>query len=140
MAGTIDGSSAVLSERTIQVGNETFDYADFSTVSFIRPILSPLIGWVVAVIGLIILVAGYIVWHVFLTPMLAGAVLLIAGIIVALMVRETYTVRLNRRTGEPLLLQFKDAATAQRTVTRIGAALSQRRSSEETVISREAGR
>lgn len=139
MAGVSNGDTAVVSDRTIQVGNTSYDYADIATVSLVRPILSPLYGWVLAAVGLIVLLAGYFVWGVFLTPMLAGAVMLVAGVIIALMVRETYTVRLNPRSGEPVLLQFKDAAAAQRTVTKIGAALDQQRAPTEQVISREVG-
>lgn len=139
MAGVSNGDTAVVSDRTVQVGNTSYDYADIATVSLVRPILLPLYGWVLAAVGLIVLLAGYFVWGVFLTPMLAGAVMLVAGVIIALMVRETYTVRLNPRSGEPVLLQFKDGAAAQRTVTKIGAALDQQRAPTEKVISREVG-
>lgn len=53
-------------------------------------------------VGAVLLIAGYLVWGVFLMPMLAGLVLIIAGLELAAAVHRHYTVRLNQNDGQVL--------------------------------------
>lgn len=130
---------ATITNGNVVANGQQYALANLATVSLIRPVLSRTIGWIVAVVGLIILVAGYLVWGVLLTPIVAGAALLIAGLVVAFTVKESYTVRLNMKNGPPVLLQFADQAEAQRTVTAIGAAIDQQRGPDEHPLEREVG-
>lgn len=129
---------AVVNGSQVMVAGSNYSLDDLSSVSLIRPILTRSLGWGVAVLGLVIGVLGYIVWGTFLTPMLAGVVLLIAGLVVAMTVREHYTVRINHNSGEPVLLKFQSAAEAQRTVTEIGNAIARHRSTTQP-LEREIG-
>lgn len=132
--------STTVSDGAVMVNGQRYNIADVATVSMIRPILSKTLGWGVAVLGLIILVAGYIIWRTLLTPVVAGAAILIAGVVIALVVRESYTVRMTMKSGSPVMLQFANPTEAQHTVTAIGAALDQQRAADERPLEREVSR
>lgn len=136
---TQNGRSATIMNGAVMVNGQRYNVADLATVSLVRPVLSRTLGWAVAVLGLIIGVAGYLIWGILLTPIVAGAALLIAGLVVAFTVRESYTVRLNMKNGAPVLLQFADPIEAQHTTTAIGAAIDQQRTADERPLEREIG-
>ena len=98
------------------IGGKTYDLTDINSVSLVRPVLRPEYGYVLAVAGLVLLIAGYLVWGVFLTPMLAGGILLIAGIAMALTTKKSYTVHLNHRNQQATTLQFPARAEAEQFV------------------------
>jgi hypothetical protein len=134
-----DGDVAV-SDTQLTLGSTTYDLSNIATVSLIRPILNRTIGWITAAVGLIIGVAGYLVWGTFLSPMLGGLALLIAGLVVVATVRESYTVRMSPLAGQPVLIQFTNPVQAQKVVTAIGSVIAKRPSRQENPpLERELG-
>lgn len=110
-----NGSDRVTSTQAT-IGGKTYDLADIDTVSLVAPVLRREYGYGLAVLGLILLVAGYIVWGVFLTPMLVGGVLIIAGIAIALTVQKSYTLHLTHRDKHVTTLQFPERSQAEQLV------------------------
>lgn len=106
------GDDHITGTQAIVNGN-TYNLAEIATASIIAPVLRPEYGYGLAAVGLVLLVAGYLMWGAFLTPMLAGAVLLIAGIAIALIVRKTYTVLLKHRDAQLTKLPFSSRAQAE---------------------------
>ena len=140
MAQQTSGAGIDLSADAVTAGGQTYPFSSIKTVSLIRPILTKGMGVGLAIVGAIILVLGYIIWGTFLTPMLAGLVMIIVGVTIAASVRQTYTVRLNRSSGDPALIQLTDQTAAQHAVTTIGAALAQQRTGPEPLQSHELGK
>ena len=123
----------------ISVSGTDYDLSDVQTVSLIRPVLNPGIGWGVAILGLIILVLGYVVWGTLLPPMIGGISLLIAGLVVALVVKPSYTVRMARANGEATQISFPTQASAGDALVQIDKALGERRAADAAPLERELG-
>lgn len=98
------------------VGGKTYNMDDIDTVSVVAPVLRREYGYGLAITGLVLLVVGYLVWGVFLTPTLVGAVLLVAGLAIAFAVQKNYTVHLNQRGKQLTTVQFPERAQAERFV------------------------
>lgn len=105
------------------VGGKTYDLADIDTVSLVAPVLRREYGYGLAVVGLILLIAGYLVWGVFLTPMLVGGVLIIAGLAIALAVQKSYTVHMTHRDKHVTTLQFPQRSQAEQFVRALNQAV-----------------
>lgn len=127
------------STNHISVSGTDYDLSDVQTVSLIRPVLNRGIGWGVAIAGLIILVLGYVVWGTLLPPMIGGISLLIAGLVVALVVKPSYTVRMARANGEATQISFPTQASAGDALAQIDKALGQRRAADAAPLERELG-
>lgn len=110
-----NGSDYITSTQAT-IGGKTYDLADIDTVSLVAPVLRREYGYGLAVLGLILLIAGYIVWGVFLTPMLVGGVLIVAGIAIAMTVQKSYTVNLTHRDKHVTTLQFPERPQAEQLV------------------------
>lgn len=121
-----NGNDVVTGTRAT-LGGQTIDLADINTVSLIPPILRPEYGYGLAALGLVIGVVGYLVWGVFLTPVLAGVVLVIVGLALAFAVKTSYTVRLNRTNGQTTMVNFSDRSRAEQVVAALSRALSNKR-------------
>ena len=74
------------------------------------------IALIAIVLGLILLIAGYLVWGVFLTPMLVGGVLIVAGLAIAMTVQKSYTVHLTHRDKHTTTLRFPERSQAEQFV------------------------
>lgn len=112
--------STVVTDTSANISGQTYDLHGVAAVSMVPPVLRRWMGGVLLTIGLIILVVGYFVWNrVFLTPMLGGVVLIIAGAALYAMVRERYTVTITRQDGQQTRLQVPDANHAQQLVEAI---------------------
>lgn len=118
-----NGTDVITATRA-SLGGKTYDLAGIKSVSLVAPTLRPEYGYGLVGLGVILLLAGYFVWGVFLTPMLAGVVLVIVGIALAVMVHPTYTVNLNNANGQASSVAFTDRGQAQRAVAALSKALS----------------
>lgn len=107
------GNDRITSTQAI-VNGTTYNLSDITTASIVAPVLRREYGYVLVAIGILLLVVGYLVWGAFLTPMLAGAVLLIAGIAIAITVRKNYTVLLRHRDTQLTKLQFAERVQAEK--------------------------
>ena len=123
----------------ISVSGADYDLSDIKTVSLIRPVLNRGIGWGVAIAGLIILVLGYVVWGTFLPPLLGGICLIIAGLVVAFIVKPSYTVRMARVQGEAVQISFPTEQSASDALTQIDKAIGQRRADDAAPLEQELG-
>ncbi|KPV50405.1 hypothetical protein SE17_27140 [Kouleothrix aurantiaca] len=110
-----NGSDRVTSSQAI-IGGKTYELSDIDTVSVVAPVLRREYGYGLAIVGLVLLVAGYLVWGTFLTPMFVGVVLIIAGLAIALVVRKSYTVHLNHRDKQTTTIHFPRRAQAEQLV------------------------
>lgn len=112
--------STVVTDTSANISGQTYDLHGVAAVSMVPPTLRRWMGGVLLAIGLIILVAGYVVWSgVFLTPMLGGVVLIIVGAALYALAREHYTVTITRHDGQQTRLQVPDASQAQQLVEAI---------------------
>jgi hypothetical protein len=118
------GSNRITSTQAI-VDGKTYNLSDIATASILAPVLRREYGYVLAAIGMVLLVVGYLVWGAFLTPMLAGAVLLIAGIAIAIVVRKSYIVLLKHRNAQLTKLQFPERAQAEQFMQALNQAINQ---------------
>ena len=92
-----------------------------------------------AIAGLIILVLGYVVWGTFLPPLLGGICLIIAGLVVAFIVKPSYTVRMARVQGEAVQISFPTEQSASDALTQIDKAIGQRRADDAAPLEQELG-
>lgn len=121
-----DGNDLITETRAVLAG-QAFDLADISSVSLTPPVLRQEYGYISIGLGLLLALVGYLVWGVFLTPMLVGVVLVIAGVALLTVVRQSYIVSLNRTNGQAATILFPDRARAERVVAALSGALSRRR-------------
>ena len=80
------------------------------------------------VVTALLAVVGYIVWDgVLLTPVFAGLVLIVVGVVVALMVRPSYTVRITDTAGTVTPISFAKAKAAANIANTLTRAVAKRR-------------
>lgn len=118
-----------VTDSRITTGNQTYHMNEIQSVSFVPPIVRRNYGLALIIVGAIIAIAGYFVWGTLLTPVAAGAILVVAGAAVMAFVRDNYTVRLNRTNGQINELKMPDAAQAQQFVQAVSSAIAERRDS-----------
>ena len=118
-----DGNDTITA-TSASLGGKTYDLAGIKSVSLVAPVLRPEYGYGLAGLGVVLLLAGYFVWGVFLTPMLAGVVLIVGGIALATIVRPTYTLNLNATNGQASSVSFASRARAEQAVAALSKALS----------------
>lgn len=107
-----DGNDVITETRAV-VGGRTIELASVDSVSLVKPVLNPTWGWALAGVGALIAVIGYFVWGgVFLTPVFAGLALIVIGLVMAFMVRPSYTVRITDTSGAVTPLSFAKAGPA----------------------------
>lgn len=114
-----------ITSTQMTVNGTTYNLADIATASIIAPTLRREYGYVLAAIGIVLLVVGYLVWGAFLTPMLAGAALLIVGIAIAVTVHKSYTVLLKHRDAQLTKVQFAERAQAEQYLRALNQAINQ---------------
>ena len=114
----------VITATSASLGGKTYDLASIKSVSLVAPVLRPEYGYGLVGLGILLAVVGYLVWGVFLTPMLVGVVLIIVGIAIVVMVHPTYTVNLNSANGQASSVMFADRGQAHRAVAALSKALS----------------
>lgn len=105
---------------------QTFDMAEVQSVSVVAPVLRRVYGYAAIGIGLLLLIVGYLVWGTFLTPMLVGAVLIVVGVCIALIVREAYTVRVNARNGHVTAIPFPRRTQSDQVVAALSEVLARK--------------
>lgn len=115
-----------ISDTQAVLNGKTFALADINTISYVPPVLRPEYGYVLAAVGVVIFIAGYLVWGVFLTPMLAGAVFLIVGLAVAFAVRKTHTIRVTDTAAKVTEVDFTDRKRAQNVYKALNEALNRK--------------
>lgn len=110
----------LVSQTHVRVADQTHRLDDVDSVSLLPPILRRSYGVVALVAGVLLAVLGYLVWApLLLTPILAGAALALVGLVLTLVVRTRYTVRLHVRSGAVVPLYLEDRAQAQQIVAAI---------------------
>ncbi|HEX5690688.1 MAG TPA: DUF6232 family protein, partial [Roseiflexaceae bacterium] len=112
------GNTSITDREVVFDGNR-YNLADITSASLVGPTLKPEYGYVLTALGIILLVAGYLIWGVFLTPMLAGAVLIVVGIALTLLVRRKFTVNLNRGEQQIAAVAFPNRRQAEQFLTAI---------------------
>jgi hypothetical protein len=106
------GGNTITSTQVV-FGGDRYNLADITGTSRIAPTLKREYGYALIGVGVILLIAGYLVWGVFLTPMLVGTVLIVVGIAVALLVRRQFTVHLLQGERQLAALPFSTRAQAE---------------------------
>ncbi len=120
--------STVITDTRADISGHSYDLSNVAGVSLVTPNIPRWLGGVLIAVGVIVMIAGYVVWQgVFLTPMLGGGVLLIAGAAVYALVRERYTVTITDKGGRQQQVQFTDGHQAQQLVAAISGAIRNRR-------------
>ncbi|GAB4206560.1 MAG: hypothetical protein OHK0022_33730 [Roseiflexaceae bacterium] len=120
--------STVVTDTRANVSGQSYDLSNAAGVSLVRPNIPRWLGGVLITVGIILLIVGYIVWEgIFLTPMLGGSVLIIAGAAIYGLVRERYTVTITSNSGEQQQVQFTDGRQAAQLVEAISNAIRTRR-------------
>jgi xanthine/uracil permease len=87
-----------------------------------------LIGGSLLVVGVALAIIGYFVWRTFLTPVFAGIVVAIIGLVLLAIARERFLVRLNTATGKDALIHVADQSMADEVAAAINQALAQAQS------------
>jgi uncharacterized protein YjeT (DUF2065 family) len=117
-----------ITDREAVLQGKSYDLGAIDSVSLIPPIMNRSYGFVSIGIGAVITILGYFVWQgIFLTPMLAGIALMIAGIVIVAMVKPHATVRINHTNGSTAELRFPTRAEAEQIVDALSLALQRRR-------------
>ncbi|HEU4326585.1 MAG TPA: DUF6232 family protein [Roseiflexaceae bacterium] len=120
--------NTVVTDTRANVSGQSYDLSNVAGVSLVTPNIPRWLGGVLIAVGVILLIVGYIVWEgVFLTPMLGGGVLIIAGAAVYALVRERYTVTITDKDGGQQQVQFTDGRQAQQLVEAISGAIRNKR-------------
>ena len=112
------GNNRITGSQVLFDGNR-YNLADITSASLVGPTLKPEYGYLMTAIGIVLLIAGYLIWGVFLTPMLAGVVLIVAGIALAMLVRRNFTVHLNQGEQQIAALAFPTRAQAEQFLSAI---------------------
>jgi hypothetical protein len=112
------GNTSINDTQVVFDGNR-YNLADITSASLVGPTLKPEYGYALMALGFVLLVAGYLIWGVFLTPMLAGLVLIVVGIALALLVRRNFTVHLNQHEQQIATLAFPTRLQAEQFLTAI---------------------
>ncbi len=121
-----DGNDLITDTHATLQG-QTFDMNDIQSVSVVAPVMRRVYGYAAIGIGLLLLIVGYLVWGTFLTPMLVGAVLIVVGICIALIVREAYTVRVNAHNGHVTAIPFAKRTQSDQVVAALSKVLAGKR-------------
>ena len=108
----------VVTNRRVRLGERSYALSDVRSVALIRPILKRSYGWIALIVGIILMIVGYVVWNgVLLSPMVGGVALILAGVVLLVAVRERYIVRFNEPSGGVVELPLADGTQADRVVS-----------------------
>lgn len=122
-----DGNDLITETRAV-VGGRSIELADIDTVSLIKPVMNPSWGWALAGVGALLAVIGYIVWDgLILTPVFAGLALIVIGLVVAFMVRPSYTVRITDASGTVTPISIAKAKPAADIANTLAQAVAKRK-------------
>ena len=102
---------------------QTFDLATVKSAALVRWVLRRNYGLWAIIIGLGITIIGVIIWRSLLTPVIAGPILLVVGLVLYFVVREQYMVVLGRQNGNPVTIPYADQGQASEVVGAVRQAL-----------------
>jgi len=122
-----DGNDVITETRAV-IGGRSIDLANIDSVSLIKPVLNPAWGWALVGVGALLAVIGYFVWDgVLLTPVFAGLALIVIGLVIAFMVRPSYTVRITDTSGAVTPLVFASRGPAANVANTLTQAVARRK-------------
>ena len=116
----------VVTPTQAMLHGQIFDLAAIKSAALVRPVLRRSYGLWAIIIGLGITVIGFIIWRSLLTPVIAGPILLVVGLVLYFVVREQYMVVLGRQSGDAVTIPYTDQAQAQQVVGALRQALTKR--------------
>ncbi|GEM_PF-4659145 len=118
----------LVTEDKVIAEDRTYNTSDIDAVALDPPILRRSYGIALLALGIVITIAGYLVWQgLLLTPLIGGIALIIAGIVLMVTVRTRYTIRMKHKDGQTAMLHLSDPTQAEHTANAIDTALSRSR-------------
>src|SRR4029078_3099983 len=93
--------AAVAPNRQVRVGERSYPLSSFRAVTVVPPVLKRSYGVIALVVGIVLLIVGYIVCNgVLLSTMIGVIALVIAGVAIMATAHERYMVRLHGASGD----------------------------------------
>lgn len=117
------GDNAEITSTRATVNGQTVPLSEVISAGMGTRWVSKSAGWAALIVGLIILVVGYFVWGVLLTPMVAGFALMIVGIVLLTLRQKKHVVHLFGHDGSITAVATPTREEAERLISSLDEAL-----------------
>jgi uncharacterized membrane protein YdbT with pleckstrin-like domain len=112
--GVYDGKNVRITDGSIETNGQSIPLSDVAAVTVAHRWINPTVGYVALAVGVALALIGYLVWGTLLTPVIAGLILAVAGIVLINLARTGDVVRLTTSDGSRTEVPVGNRAEARR--------------------------
>lgn len=108
------GANVRITGGRIEANGQTLPLSDVADVTVAHRWINPIVGYVTLAVGVGLAVIGYLVWGTLLTPVIAGLIIAVAGVVLINLARTGDVVRLTTHDGSQTELPVGNRREARR--------------------------